>query len=205
MRTKRLILFIAGVFLCFSISTKAQERLNRYQKNLKYEAEIYFVQGDYYYASELYNELHESVPNNVDIIAQLGICYYHLPTLKHKSQKFLEHAADKENAEAMYFLAKMRISEYKFFDALALIEKYEQKPRRMHSLTEIERLKASAQRAIQMVQTPLSVTIKNLGQEVNSELHDYAPVWEDRKSTRLNSSHVRISYAVFCLKKKKKQ
>src|SRR3989442_8196967 len=32
--------------------------------------------------------------------------------------------------------------------------------------------------------------------------------WEklkDRKSTRLNSSHVRISYAVFCLKKKKKK
>src|SRR3989442_11161144 len=28
---------------------------------------------------------------------------------------------------------------------------------------------------------------------------------QDRKSTRLNSSHVRISYAVFCLKKKKKQ
>src|SRR5215469_8622726 len=28
---------------------------------------------------------------------------------------------------------------------------------------------------------------------------------EDRKSTRLNSSHVEISYAVFCLKKKKKQ
>src|SRR5207249_10050825 len=28
---------------------------------------------------------------------------------------------------------------------------------------------------------------------------------EDRKSTRLNSSHVSISYAVFCLKKKKSQ
>src|SRR5690606_41044169 len=27
---------------------------------------------------------------------------------------------------------------------------------------------------------------------------------EDRKSTRLNSSHVKISYAVFCLKKKNK-
>src|SRR5437660_5062461 len=27
----------------------------------------------------------------------------------------------------------------------------------------------------------------------------------DRKSTRLNSSHVAISYAVFCLKKKKKR
>src|SRR3989442_7894773 len=29
------------------------------------------------------------------------------------------------------------------------------------------------------------------------------PLSIDRKSTRLNSSHVRISYAVFCLKKKK--
>src|SRR5207302_10452155 len=31
----------------------------------------------------------------------------------------------------------------------------------------------------------------------------FVPVWGDRKSTRLNSSHVKISYAVFCLKKKK--
>src|SRR4051794_41247600 len=31
------------------------------------------------------------------------------------------------------------------------------------------------------------------------------PVREDRKSTRLNSSHPSISYAVFCLKKKKNQ
>src|SRR2546430_11439022 len=32
-----------------------------------------------------------------------------------------------------------------------------------------------------------------------------SPVWNlDRKSTRLNSSHSQISYAVFCLKKKKR-
>src|SRR5690554_8236832 len=34
---------------------------------------------------------------------------------------------------------------------------------------------------------------------------DFGVIEADRKSTRLNSSHVRISYAVFCLKKKKKQ
>src|SRR5215475_15781685 len=33
---------------------------------------------------------------------------------------------------------------------------------------------------------------------------DRAEAGPDRKSTRLNSSHVKISYAVFCLKKKKK-
>src|SRR5690554_2202752 len=31
----------------------------------------------------------------------------------------------------------------------------------------------------------------------------FSSAWVDRKSTRLNSSHVRIWYAVFCLKKKK--
>src|SRR3712207_7314598 len=38
--------------------------------------------------------------------------------------------------------------------------------------------------------------------------HEILVAWlrgpEDRKSTRLNSSHANISYAVFCLKKKKK-
>src|SRR5205807_5829464 len=33
----------------------------------------------------------------------------------------------------------------------------------------------------------------------------HAPQPRDRKSTRLNSSHLVISYAVFCLKKKKKE
>src|SRR5699024_12145631 len=35
------------------------------------------------------------------------------------------------------------------------------------------------------------------------QLESLSPVSRDRKSTRLNSSHVSISYAVFCLKKKK--
>src|SRR5690606_40983580 len=35
------------------------------------------------------------------------------------------------------------------------------------------------------------------------DLQAYLDAAQDRKSTRLNSSHVKISYAVFCLKKKK--
>src|SRR5947209_16843770 len=37
-----------------------------------------------------------------------------------------------------------------------------------------------------------------------SEVLEVLASGEDRKSTRLNSSHANISYAVFCLKKKKK-
>src|SRR5699024_12844117 len=40
---------------------------------------------------------------------------------------------------------------------------------------------------------------------LGEDLFDGVEQMQDRKSTRLNSSHVSISYAVFCLKKKKKQ
>src|SRR5436853_6544912 len=42
------------------------------------------------------------------------------------------------------------------------------------------------------------------GQRPCRLLVNAVPVFKDRKSTRLNSSHLGISYAVFCLKKKNK-
>src|SRR3712207_7270202 len=45
----------------------------------------------------------------------------------------------------------------------------------------------------------LDLTLARAGPTCVRHLAD----WGDRKSTRLNSSHANISYAVFCLKKKK--
>src|SRR6266498_6136744 len=52
---------------------------------------------------------------------------------------------------------------------------------------------------------PLSLRVRGRGFRVRLPgwRPPFAHVARDRKSTRLNSSHVRISYAVFCLKKKK--
>src|SRR2546422_8304211 len=56
----------------------------------------------------------------------------------------------------------------------------------------------------------VEVRLDQLGRGGDREIHRLAPQLEDglllldRKSTRLNSSHGYISYAVFCLKKKKK-
>src|SRR5436305_11915033 len=56
----------------------------------------------------------------------------------------------------------------------------------------------------------LSLGRRQVGQVARGRRRDHLvgypvarQVRQDRKSTRLNSSHVRISYAVFCLKKKK--
>src|SRR5437773_12177221 len=43
----------------------------------------------------------------------------------------------------------------------------------------------------------------HLGRVGDTQRAEVPPARRDRKSTRLNSSHITISYAVFCLKKKK--
>src|SRR5687768_15915412 len=48
-----------------------------------------------------------------------------------------------------------------------------------------------------------SLTAINLALALAQEVNTWVFLVEDRKSTRLNSSHGYISYAVFCLKKKK--
>src|SRR3712207_7525839 len=52
---------------------------------------------------------------------------------------------------------------------------------------------------------PVAALFENLrdGATVEDFLARFPGVQRDRKSTRLNSSHANISYAVFCLKKKK--
>src|SRR5690606_39843876 len=46
--------------------------------------------------------------------------------------------------------------------------------------------------------------VRRLAGPPGAVVDDLAGDLPDRKSTRLNSSHVKISYAVFCLKKKKR-
>src|SRR2546422_2511525 len=53
-------------------------------------------------------------------------------------------------------------------------------------------------------QVPAARLREMLIAEVKRQNKPYGLYFEDRKSTRLNSSHGYISYAVFCLKKKKK-
>src|SRR5690606_41417920 len=72
----------------------------------------------------------------------------------------------------------------------------------MHGLVERMALQDWAQGFYDEARTRYEYLAKlSDGQGENQSLEDRV---RDRKSTRLNSSHVKISYAVFCLKKKTK-
>src|SRR5438034_7942350 len=54
--------------------------------------------------------------------------------------------------------------------------------------------------------SPIRIAQKYRAERFECDIEDSPkPAPSDRKSTRLNSSHTVISYAVFCLKKKKKK
>src|SRR5699024_12442247 len=72
----------------------------------------------------------------------------------------------------------------------------------------VEEEKSEIIRQIDISQETLDLVREGMAEVTDDEgtaaktFADY-PIKVDRKSTRLNSSHVSISYAVFCLKKKK--
>src|SRR3712207_6958838 len=71
--------------------------------------------------------------------------------------------------------------------------------------TTLFRSRAGSARRVHGVAAQLSGQ-RRLHRGILRELGERVPPdGEDRKSTRLNSSHANISYAVFCLKKKKKK
>src|SRR3712207_7715718 len=59
-----------------------------------------------------------------------------------------------------------------------------------------------ALRTLDDLQVPLARTLAPRMGEVQALTPSIDALYVDRKSTRLNSSHANISYAVFCLKKK---
>lgn len=179
MYLKKTYLIATVLLTCGMVSQLSAQKMGRYHKNLLYEADIYFEQGDYYYAAELYTELGEIAPNDGEILGRLGICYYNLPTLKNQSVRYLELAVDNGDTEALFFLSKSKIESYKFYEALDLINEYDSKANRKRDNDEIALVRQAANRAIYMVQAPVNVSIENLGDGVNSKMHDYAPVLDE--------------------------
>src|SRR5436305_14712415 len=91
-------------------------------------------------------------------------------------------------------LILLRVPFFFFFNDTATTEIY------TLSLHDALPISAKFNRGSTWASTRSPLTLSEMGTAAVTQLLN---VNGDRKSTRLNSSHVRISYAVFCLKKKK--
>src|SRR3712207_8726633 len=96
----------------------------------------------------------------------------------------------------------MHLHDHFFFNDTATTEIYTLS---LHDALPISRRSASATRARtcpRVCRRPVSSSTTTRPRAAPGTWSGEAPWMPDRKSTRLNSSHANISYAVFCLKKK---
>src|SRR5207247_10773811 len=94
------------------------------------------------------------------------------------------------------------ISTLSLHDALPILIKSEQSGHQERDVgNHVEKVGDRQERA--GVRQPMVRRV--LGNRLQKEGSDQASQGQDRKSTRLNSSHEWISYAVFCLKKKREK
>ena len=132
---------------------------------------------------------------------------------KAASDKAAPDAADRSRAahaaagQTLHHLSEMRHNQEEIHRIFETGEyPYHQKIKR----AVYERQKASLQAELLKAQrwiqdTDQKVVILFEGRDAAGKGGTIKRFMEDRKSTRLNSSHITISYAVFCLKKKKKR
>src|SRR5690554_7180590 len=83
------------------------------------------------------------------------------------------------------------------FPYTTLFRSYEYKKREAEFIKEGEAIHEQYKQAVKNQDTKLIALLQSKDLNLQGRTVEL-----DRKSTRLNSSHVRISYAVFCLKKK---
>lgn len=174
------MMFMKKIYLLFILlfilkGSFAQEKYGRYHKNLLYEADIYFENENYYYAADLYKDLHRVDPSRSDIAGKLGICLFNQYGGKTESQPYLEKAVAGKFADAYYYLAQIYLEQYRFVEAAELISKYRQFDNRTFRAATVDHLAESIGRAKNAVESPLDVEIRNL-EELNTPYHDYGPV-----------------------------
>src|SRR5438132_13654489 len=95
---------------------------------------------------------------------------------------------------SLFFLFSLLLSSFFFFNDPATTEIY--------TLSLHDALPICRPKAVPLTHGNVMASVRNIAAHYHLSPADTGL---DRKSTRLNSSHTVISYAVFCLKKKKKK
>src|SRR5471032_3423249 len=110
-----------------------------------------------------------------------------------KGKRGARNLTREEAREAMGMLLDEQVEDTQLGAFLMLLRHKEESPEELAGFTEAVRARLNAPSLNVDVDWPTYAGKKR-----------HLPWYLDRKSTRLNSSHITISYAVFCLKKKKK-
>lgn len=140
-------------------------------------ADDFWEIGDYKNAVKLYLEFYDKDSLNHELNYKIGICLYSLKTNKTESLLYFEKAAAGKIVEAYYYLGNLYHRSLKFQEALKAYDYYKNyKGEKNFNDAEIEHLKGCTKNAVVMMKNPVTVSIKNIGNLINSIYPDYVPL-----------------------------
>lgn len=189
------------VLLIIASSLFSQKR--DYIKNVE-EGNYLFMEKNYSMALQSYLIAYMGDSVNANVNYKIGVCYLNLPSQKKKALPYLDKAVkdisknyDEDEPgwksapyDAVYYHAKALHFNAHFSEAIEEFEKYNRMAgtRDPERHTEILRNIEMCKNAIEQSKTPTNITIKNLGDSVNTEFPDYGPVVNADESFMLFTS-----------------
>jgi len=169
-------LLLPSILFGWSFSSWAQENLlSRTEKKMYEEADIYFEFGDFHTALELYKKLLDKQPENFILKGKTGKSQFKIKGQELLAENYFKTILD-SFPEASFYMGKISHLQKKFNDALLYYQRYKTYKLKEINDQEIDRQIEISQRAKQMIDNPVNVTVSNLGSKINSPYQDYVPL-----------------------------
>ncbi|MFN6946404.1 MAG: OmpA family protein [Cytophagaceae bacterium] len=164
------IFFVCNIILFFPAFGQKEDL-----KLLKKEAEDFYYNEYYREALHLYMKLDSLKPNSSETMARIGICYIKTSP-KRRGIEYIRKSKDAgySKDDIDFYYAKTYHLEHDFQNAIRLYEISRNKSKNLKDdiEQEIQRCKSG----LNLMESPVDVTIENLGDVINSEYPEYAPV-----------------------------
>lgn len=175
---RKTIFIILGISLNLSVvagGEDKEEKIKGKHRRIVEEAEFFYSIDDHFMSRKIYNDLVELYPENPQFNFRLGFSYLHLRNEEPQAIPYLEKASSMDFTPAFYFLAEAYHLNEEFHKALLALDEYRSRPDHKLTHARIDLAQQRIETALDMMGTPIDVTINRLGSNVNSEHQDYAP------------------------------
>lgn len=167
---------LCAVVLCATLHASAQQGYKRAHNKMLDDAKVLLAEEHYLEAARIYRRLVPLDTTFTEVSFELAQCELHLPGQRTAATALLERCVRQGHVEALYDLALLRHQDLRAGEAIALLDRYRACTGRIHPDAEVDRHLAMARTAREMVAHPVGVTIRNLGDRINSDAHDYCPL-----------------------------
>jgi hypothetical protein len=171
------LMLVSAVMLMVVGCTFAQKGRKGTAKTIK-DADRLIEINDYYNALKLYKQAWQSDSSSAELSYKIGLCMYNLRTMREASFPYFRKAQKFGYEKASYYLGTLYHLQSQFEEALNSYNRYMDIPKYEREISDpdVERMKASALIAMEMVRHPVSAVVQNMGSTINSPYPDYSPL-----------------------------